>query len=522
MESEPEDMSKKLLKVNHSNDTPKNTPAEPSRKQFFFQGYIFVLTFFTYAILHTSREAWAFLKSNIEEEESPGVGLSGDQLGTIDMVFLGFYSIGLYVSGVLGDNMNKRFLIGIGYLLICGISIMIGLGGVWKIRSVWYYTAFFAISGIVQSVGWPSVVAIMANWFSRKGRGFWFGLWSSNPNFGNIIGSLLCNLINTQIGLNWMWTWIIISIAVGVIGLINLFFVVEHPSHVGLVIKEGDEGDVKSIVEQVEDEDVRHEYEEEIEHLPHGTEPREEHEDSPTSSVVDDGHEGEKSINFFKAWLIPGVLQFSICYLGLKLANYGIMLWLPLYSQDELGFNDDEKTLIAVLYDVGTIIGSVALGLISDWMYGKRCPVSYIGLLLATVGHILLIFLTSNQKVLLYILIFILGFLVGGISNLVAGTACADLGKQDALKNNSKALSTVTGIVDGTGSVGAAIGQKGIGYLQDHGSWTGVFILMTCFVFLSSIPLTFIFIREVKEIFIIKKLRKTILVEHEEVTDDEK
>lgn len=90
-----------------------------------------------------------------------------------------------------------------------------------------------------------------------------------------------------------------------------------------------------------------------------------------------------------------------------------------------------------------------------------------------------MIFLTSSEKALLFILIFILGFFVGGISNIISGTACADLGKQDALKNNSKALSTVTGIVDGTGSVGAAVGQKGIGYLQDHGSWTDVFILMT-------------------------------------------
>lgn len=94
-------------------------------------------------------------------------------------------------------------------------------------------------------------------------------------------------------------------------------------------------------------------------------------------------------------------------------------------------------------------------------------------------GHVVLIFLTSNQKVLLYIVIFILGFFVGGISNIISGTACADLGKQDALKNNSKALSTVTGIVDGTGSVGAAVGQKGIGYLQEHSSWTSVFIMMT-------------------------------------------
>jgi len=68
---------------------------------------------------------------------------------------------------------------------------MIGLGGLWKIRTVWYYLFFFALNGIVQSVGWPSVVAIMGNWFGKSGRGFLFGVWTSNPNVGNIIGSVM-------------------------------------------------------------------------------------------------------------------------------------------------------------------------------------------------------------------------------------------------------------------------------------------------------------------------------------------
>mmetsp|Transcript_15562 Transcript_15562/g.17297 ORF Transcript_15562/g.17297 Transcript_15562/m.17297 type:complete len:100 (+) Transcript_15562:860-1159(+) len=99
------------------------------------------------------------------------------------------------------------------------------------------------------------------------------------------------------------------------------------------------------------------------------------------------------------------------------------MLWLPTYASEELGFSDNEKAIVAILYDVGTIIGSVALGLFSDFLYGKRCPVSFIGLLVATGFHAGLIFLTQSEKVFLFIIIFFLGFLVGGISNLISGTA---------------------------------------------------------------------------------------------------
>jgi len=42
-----------------------------------------------------------------------------------------------------------------------------------------------------------------------------------------------------------MWTWIIISIIIGAFGIFNMFFMIEHPSRVGLIIKEGDEGDLE-------------------------------------------------------------------------------------------------------------------------------------------------------------------------------------------------------------------------------------------------------------------------------------
>ena len=41
----------------------------------------------------------------------------------------------------------------------------------------------------------------------------------------------------------------------------------------------------------------------------------------------------------------------------------------------------------------------------------------------------------------------------------MSAAVAADLGQQDAVRSNKKALATVTGIVDGTGTIGAAIGQ---------------------------------------------------------------
>ena len=49
----------------------------------------------------------------------------------------------------------------------------------------------------------------------------------------------------------------------------------------------------------------------------------------------------------------------------------------------------------------------------------------------------------------------VVGFFIGGAANIISAAICADMGRIDELRGNAEALATVTGIVDGTGSVGA-------------------------------------------------------------------
>ena len=122
MEDKSNSNKEKLIKQNdtYEDSIDQKNSSGGETKRYVFQAYIFVLTFFTYAILHTSREAWAFLKDKVDKSDGDGIGLSSDELGTIDMVFLIFYSLGLYISGVLGDNLNKKILIGFGYIFVSG------------------------------------------------------------------------------------------------------------------------------------------------------------------------------------------------------------------------------------------------------------------------------------------------------------------------------------------------------------------------------------------------------------------
>lgn len=66
---------------------------------------------------------------------------------------------------------------------------------------------------------------------------------------------------------------------------------------------------------------------------------------------------------------------------------------------------------------------------------------------------------SPNDQVINAVLLATTGFFIGGPSNIISSAISADLGRQEALRGSREALATVTGIVDGTGSIGAAGGQ---------------------------------------------------------------
>ena len=63
-------------------------------------------------------------------------------------------------------------------------------------------------------------------------------------------------------------------------------------------------------------------------------------------------------------------------------------------------------------------------------------------------------------------LLLLVGLLVNGPYALITTAVSAELGTHPSLRGSSKALATVTSIIDGTGSIGAAVGPLLAGALQ--------------------------------------------------------
>jgi sugar phosphate permease len=92
------------------------------------------------------------------------------------------------------------------------------------------------------------------------------------------------------------------------------------------------------------------------------------------------------------------------------------------------------------------------------------------------------------------------GFFINSLNNIISSVCAADLGKQTSIKGNERAISTITGIIDGTGSAGSAIGQLIVGEtLPAWGYQKGYFAVISTDISLCSIPVAIILMKEVAE-----------------------
>uniref|UniRef100_A0A8C7X778 Solute carrier family 37 member 1 n=1 Tax=Oryzias sinensis TaxID=183150 RepID=A0A8C7X778_9TELE len=191
--------------------------------------------------------------------------------------------------------------------------------------------------------------------------------------------------------------------------------------------------------------------------------------------VVKSGAE-PSAISFMGALRIPGVVEFSLCLLFAKLVSYTFLFWLPLYITKAAHLDAKRAGDLSTLFDVGGIVGGVLAGVISDKL-GKRATTCAVMLLLA--APTLYGFSMISQFGLgpTIGMLLVCGALVNGPYALITTAVSADLGTHKSLKGNARALSTVTAIIDGTGSVGAALGPLLAGLLSSYG-WDKVFYML--------------------------------------------
>uniref|UniRef100_A0A672GTQ7 Sugar phosphate exchanger 3 n=1 Tax=Salarias fasciatus TaxID=181472 RepID=A0A672GTQ7_SALFA len=444
---------------------------------------VFLLTFFSYVLLHASRKTFSNVKVSISAQWTPSLQneskicfvcllllhiyssidnrLFADEkqatlfLGALDSIFLFSYAVGLYLSGVIGDRFNLRYVLCVGLCGSAAVEFVFGTLTEWlQLYNVYLYCVLWVLNGLLQSAVWPCVVAVMGNWFGKTGRGFVFGLWSACASVGNILGAFLASSV---LKYGYEYAFLVTSVVQFAGGVVVFFGLLTSP-------KESETGLSPEEAEEEEDDEVE------------SCERREQ----PGQQQDEPEAQSPRAISFCQAFCLPGVLPYSLAYACLKLVNYSFFFWLPFYLSNNYKWKEAEADRLSVWYDVGGIIGGTVQGLVSDFM-GKRAPVLAFSLVLA-MGALVGYSRSPDDQVINAVLLATTGFFIGGPSNMISSAISADLGRQEALRGSQEALATVTGIVDGTGSIGAAGGQYLVSLIESKLGWMSVFyffIVMT-------------------------------------------
>uniref|UniRef100_A0A8C1QMF3 Glucose-6-phosphate exchanger SLC37A1-like n=1 Tax=Cyprinus carpio TaxID=7962 RepID=A0A8C1QMF3_CYPCA len=432
----------------------------------YFLAFTFALTFLLYTSFHLSRKPISIVKSELHKNCSHVMRAPTETsalniwylcfsvpvdrnnykqlLGAMDYSFLCAYAIGMYLSGIIGERLPIRLYLTVGMLTSGLFTCLFGLGYVYDIHSLGFYVFVQVANGLVQTTGWPSVVTCIGNWFGKGRRGLIMGLWNSHTSVGNILGSLIAGY---YVSSNWGLSFIVPGVIIAAMGVICFLFLIERNIGVCVPVQQQQVVVVKS-----------------------------EAEPSP--------------ISFMRALRIPGVVEFSLCLLFAKLVSYTFLFWLPLYITKAAHLDAKKAGDLSTLFDVGGIVGGILAGVISDKM-GKRATTCAVMLLLAapTVCR------SADQIQRSLCMLLVCGGLVNGPYALITTAVSADLGTHKSLKGNARALSTVTAIIDGTGSVGAAVGPLLAGLLSAQG-WDQVFYMLMTADFLALLLLLRLVMKE--------------------------
>ncbi|XP_072856063.2 sugar phosphate exchanger 3 isoform X1 [Pogona vitticeps] len=498
----------------------------PTKRAFWSQythhhAAVFLLTFFSYSLLHASRKTFSNVKVSISQQWTPSsfndTALSFQPyelwnssnlfpnaeeatlfLGTLDTIFLFSYAVGLFISGIVGDRLNMRCVLSFGMCSSALVVFVFGTLTEWlHFYNKWFYCSMWIVNGLLQSTGWPCVVAVMGNWFGKDGRGLVFGLWSACASMGNIIGAFLASSVLLY---GYEYAFLVTASVQFAGGVVVFFGLVISPKEVGLP-DVGEDGDGP-----VAEEDAR-------EPLIGGSIKEEDDDRDPNYSIqavdsISSDSSQPEAIGFFQACCLPGVILYSLAYACLKLVNYSFFFWLPFYLTRSFDWKETEADTLSIWYDVGGILGGSIQGYISDRLQ-KRAPVLAVSLIFA-VAFLFGYSRSPNSKLVNAVLMAFTGCFIGGPSNMISSAISADLGRQEVVKGSSEALATVTGIVDGTGSIGAAVGQYLVSLIQENLGWMWVFNFFVLMISLTVVFLAPLIVKEIQMLLVQRRLRRLV------------
>jgi len=335
------------------------------------------------------------------------LGLGKPALATIDAGYLGAYAVGQFASGVLGDRLGARRLIALG-MVGSAAACALFAGG----HGAGLLLLAFTLNGLLQSTGWPGTTKAMAEWTEPRRRGAVMGLWCTCYQAGGLAATAVCTWLLVHHG----WRSAFAAPAVLLAGVGLLVFARLRPG-------------------------------------PHVAERAPAIAGAPATALLAN----------------PTLWSYGVSFFFIKLIRYSFLFWLPFYLQTAVGYDAGQAGYLSTSFEVGGVLGAVALGNLSDLLPGRsRAGAAAASLLALAAALFLYARLAPTGIVAQYATVAAIGALLVGPDSLLTGVAAQEAG-------GPAAAARAAGFVNGCGSVGAFLqGWITVG-VQSRWGWSALF-----------------------------------------------
>ncbi len=372
----------------------------------------------------TGYALYYFVRKNISMAAKPITDefhFTNTQWGLVLSVATIVYALSKFLSGIIGDRANPRWLMAGGLLLSAFVNLAFGFGA-----GLGFFVGFWALNNLFQGAGSPPCFRLLTHWFSPREIGRAWGIWNASHQIGGAVIVVWTGYLVAHYG--WrsaFWAPALVCI-VGAFWLLNRL--TDSPEAMGLPAVE------------VYKEGAR-----------------------PVGSLA-------KSDSFwgvFREHILtnPWVWIVSAANFFVYIVRIGVLDWAPKYLVEAKGFTLQDAGFALSAFELAGIFGAYAAGWISDKLDGRRGPVSVFFMLMLIVSVVLLFFVPSGERLLMAVVFTAMGFFVYGPQMLVA-VAAADF----ATKAASSSAVGLTGLL---GYLGATLCGIGTGVLVDRYGWNG-------------------------------------------------
>ena len=350
---------------------------------------------------------------------------SNTQTGLILSAFYSVYAVSKLANGFLGDRLGGKVMLLVGIAGSVACNVAFGFG-----RELELFVLIWGANAYFQSMGWLSLVAIMAQWYASHETGRTMGVLSLSYQMGDFVARSSAALIIVALG--WSGLFWVHAAVLAFFGLALLALLKPSPASAGLP-EIGDGSSPAPSDEPANKKLMRAE--------------------------ADRWLRGMLTDKWF--WVV------CLCYLFLSILRYIFWGWSVQYLI-ESGATLGTAALTSAIFPLLGSAGSITAGWISDAMGARRGPVLAIMGMLLTASIYFFSRIPGSEPVWLMVGLGLVGFTLYGPYSLMAGAVAMDFGSKHA-------SATAAGIIDAVGAIGAIVTGVGMGYLIDAYGWTNAF-----------------------------------------------